>query len=69
MLELSHLLFLFHRFHVLTFFCPVATFCRGGSVVQMTMSLANQKDVPAYIFMDDQEGFNPLLSPDERELV
>jgi hypothetical protein len=49
--------------------CCIGTFMTGGSTVQCTMTLANQRDVPAYLFMDESEGFNPLLERWEREMV
>ena len=46
--------------------CVIASCCTGSSLVQMAATLANQKGVPAFVFMDDDADLNPLLDAQEK---
>ena len=46
----------------------IAVVCNGSSVVQMAATLRNQRQVPAFVFMDDEADLNPLLDDSEKNL-
>ena len=48
--------------------CMIATCCNGSSVVQMAATLRNQRQVPAFVFMEDDADLNPLLDDSEKNL-